>query len=285
MIPQDFEYSAPTTLNEALSLLADGSAKALAGGMSLIPMMKLRLAAPERLVDLSRVPDLSAIREDNGAIRVGAMATHYDIESSPLLRSKCPLLSEGASNIGDVQVRNMGTIGGSIAHSDPAADYPASLFALEARVRLISARGERTLPIGEFILDTLSTAIEPGEIVIELIVPLESAGAGVAYRKMVQPASGFAIVGTAARIHQTAGRIDFARIGITGLSSKAYRAHNVEKLLEGSAGSPPDIERAAAVVSDGVDANSDLHASADYRRQMARVYTARAVSQALSRAA
>lgn len=283
MITQDFEYSAPTTLNEALSLLADGGAKALAGGMSLIPMMKLRLAAPERLVDLSRVPDLAAIREDKDAIRVGAMATHYDIESSALLRAKCPLLAEAASNIGDVQVRNMGTIGGSIAHADPAADYPASLFALEAGVRLMSKKGERTLPIGQFIVDTMSTAIEPGEIVLELIVPIETAGTGVAYRKMVQPASGFAIVGAAARIRQTAGRIGFARIGVTGLSPKAYRANNVEKLLEGTAGSPSDVQKAAAVVSDGVDANSDLHASADYRRHMARVYTARAISQALSR--
>ena len=285
MIAQNFEYSAPTSLKEALSLLADGEAKALAGGMSLIPMMKLRLAAPERIVDLSRVPDLAAIREDNDTIRIGAMATHYEIESSSLLRAKCPLLAEAASNIGDVQVRNMGTIGGSIAHADPAADYPASLFALEAKVRLMSSKGERAVPIDQFIVDTLSTAIEPGEIVLELIVPVEPAGTGVAYRKMVQPASGFAIVGAAARIRQAGGNINFARIGVTGLAPKAYRAANVEKLIEGTAGSTADIQKAAAVVSDGVDANSDLHASADYRRHMARVYTARAIRQALSRAA
>lgn len=284
MIAQNFEYSAPTSLKEALSLLAGGEAKALAGGMSLIPMMKLRLAAPERLVDLRRVPDLAGIREDKDTIRIGAMATHYEIESSALLRAKCPLLAEAASNIGDVQVRNMGTIGGSIAHADPAADYPASLFALEAKVRLMSSKGERALPIDRFIVDTLSTAIEPGEIVLELIVPVEPAGTGVAYRKMVQPASGFAIVGATARIRQAGGTINFARIGVTGLAPKAYRATNVEKLLEGTAGSTADIQKAAAVVSDGVDANSDLHASADYRRHMARVYTARAIQQALSRA-
>src|SRR5207249_1821220 len=170
MIPQNFAYSSPSNLNEALALLAGGNAKVLAGGMSLIPLMKLRLAAPEHLVDLSRVPDLKTIREDSGAIRIGAMATHYEIESAALLRGKCPLLAEAASNIGDVQVRNMGTIGGSIAHADPAADYPASLVALEAQVRISSAKRDRTLSIADFLVEALSTALEPDEIVREIIV-------------------------------------------------------------------------------------------------------------------
>ena len=283
MIPQNFEYSSPSNLNEALALLANGNAKVLAGGMSLIPLMKLRLAAPERLVDLGRVADLKGIREDGGNLHIGSMATHYDIESSALVRGKCPLLAEAASNIGDVQVRNMGTIGGSIAHADPAADYPASLLALEAKVRITSAKGERTLPVDQFLVDALTSALEPGEIVREVIVPVESAATGVSYQKMVQPASGFAIVGAAVRVRKSGGKVTFARVGITGLAAKAFRSTAVEKLLEATAGSAADIQKAAAVVSDNVDANSDLHASADYRRQMARVYTARALAQALSR--
>jgi carbon-monoxide dehydrogenase medium subunit len=284
MIPQNFEYSAPSNLNEALALLAGGNAKVLAGGMSLIPLMKLRLAAPDHLVDLSQVPDLKSIREEAGSIRIGAMATHYDIESSPLLRSKCPLLADAAAHIGDVQVRNMGTIGGSIAHADPAADYPASLIALEAQVKIASAKGERSVGIIEFLVDAMTTALDPGEIVREVIVPVETSGTGVSYQKMVQPASGFAIVGAAARVRRSGGNISFVRVGITGLAGKAFRAGAVEKLLDGSAGSAADILKAAAVVADGGDANSDLHASAGYRRQMAKVYTARALTQALSRA-
>jgi carbon-monoxide dehydrogenase medium subunit len=283
MIPQNFEYSSPSNLNEALALLANGDAKVLAGGMSLIPLMKLRLAAPERLVDLGRVADLKGIREDGGNLHIGSMATHYDIESSALVHGRCPLLAEAASNIGDVQVRNMGTIGGSIAHADPAADYPASLLALEAKVRITSAKGERTLPIDQFLVDALTSALEPGEIVREVIVPVESAATGISYQKMVQPASGFAIVGAAVRVRKSGGKVTFARVGITGLAAKAFRSTAVEKLLETTAGSAADIQKAAAVVSDNVDANSDLHASADYRRQMARVYTARALAQALSR--
>jgi carbon-monoxide dehydrogenase medium subunit len=279
MIPQNFDYSAPATLQEALALLADGSAKVLAGGMSLIPLMKLRLAAPEHVVDLGRVPGLAYIRQAPDGIHIGAMTTHYQVESSPLLRSTCPLLAETASHIGDVQVRNVGTIGGSLAHSDPAADYPAALFALEARVRLASAKGERTLAIGDFLVDTFTTALQPGEIVAEIVVPAESPRAGVSYQKMQQPASGFAIVGVAARVERSNGGLGLVRVGITGLASKAYRAANVESILQ----STGDVDKAAAVVAGGVEPNSDLSASADFRRHMARVYTVRALRQALAR--
>jgi carbon-monoxide dehydrogenase medium subunit len=274
MIAQNFEYESPTTLQDALALLSTGDTKVLAGGMSLIPMMKLRLAAPERLVDLSRIPGLSGITESAGAIIIGAMTTHHQVEDSPLLRAKCPLLAETASNIGDVQVRNMGTIGGSVAHADPAADYPAALLALEAKVHLVGKNTDRTMSVEEFLVDTLTTAIEPGEILQEVIVPIEASGIGVSYQKMVQPASGFAVVGIAARIGK-----GFARVGVTGLSGKAYRATNVEKIMQDSG----DIAKAAAAVADGIDANSDLFASADYRRHLAQVYTARALKQALSR--
>lgn len=288
MIAQNFEYSAPVNLNEALALLAGGKAKVLAGGMSLIPLMKLRLAAPDHLVDLSHVNDLKSISESKDGpfpmLRIGSMVTHYEIESSALMRSKCPLLAEAASHIGDMQIRNMGTIGGSIAHADPAADYPASLMALEAQVRIASSKSERTLRIDQFLTDALTTALQPGEIVREVIVPVESSGTGTAYKKMVQPASGFAIVGAAVRVRRSGGKVSFVRVGITGLAGKAFRATGVEKLLEGTSASAADIKKAAAVVADGVDANSDLHASADYRKQMAQVYTARALTTALSRA-
>jgi carbon-monoxide dehydrogenase medium subunit len=281
MISQNFEYSCPSTLQDALAMLSDGSAKVLAGGMSLIPLMKLRLAAPEHVVDMRRVPGLDGIRQSSDGIHVGAMATHYKIESSPVLRAHCPLLAETASQIGDVQVRNMGTIGGSVAHSDPAADYPAALFALEAKVRLASARGERTLSFGDFLVDTFTTALEPGEIVTEIVVPTESSGTGVSYQKLHQPASGFAMVGAAVRLARGVGGggVGFVRVGITGLASKAYRATNVEQILQ----STGDVDQAAAVVADGVEASSDLNASAHYRSHMARVYTARAIKVALAR--
>ena len=285
MIAQNFDYSAPANLSEALRLLGGGEAKALAGGMSLIPLMKLRLATPEQLVDLSRIADLNYIRQDKDVLRIGATTTHYDVESSALLRASCPLLAEAASNIGDVQVRNRGTIGGSIAHADPAADYPASLLALEARVVLVTAKSEREIPIADFFVDTFTTALEPGELVREVIVPVEDRSVGTSYQKNVQPASGFAIVGAAARIRKSGGKVTFARVGVTGLAGKPYRATNVEKALEGTAGAVADLQKAAALAADGVEANSDLHASATFRQHLARIYTLRALSIASSRTA
>jgi carbon-monoxide dehydrogenase medium subunit len=284
MIPQQFEYSAPKTLDEALGLLAEG-AKPLAGGMSLIPMMKLRLAAPEHLVDLGRIKDLSYIREQGTVIHIGATTTHHDVESSPLLRGKCPLLAETASHIGDVQVRNMGTIGGSVAHADPSADYPAALQALEAKIVLRGAKSERTVPADEFFVDTFTTALEPGEIVREVIVPVDGDGTGTSYQKVLQPASGFAIVGIAVRLRKSGDKISMARIGVTGLANRAFRAKDAEKALEGRSGTPAEIQAVAALVGKGVDANSDLHASADYRLHLATVYAARALAAALGRIA
>ncbi|HSP70533.1 MAG TPA: xanthine dehydrogenase family protein subunit M, partial [Bryobacteraceae bacterium] len=282
MIPQQFEYSAPKTLDEALGLLAEG-AKPLAGGMSLIPMMKLRLAAPEHLVDLGRIKDLNYIREQGGSLHIGATATHHGVESSPLVRGKCPLLAETASNIGDVQVRNMGTIGGSVAHADPAADYPAALQALEAKIVLTGAKSERTVSAEDFFVDMFTTALEPGEIVREVIVPIDGDGTGTNYQKVVQPASGFAIVGIAARVRKSGGKIAMVRIGVTGLSKRAVRATAAEKALEGKTGSAAEIQAAAALVPQGIEANADLHASADYRKHLAVIYAAKALTAALSR--
>jgi carbon-monoxide dehydrogenase medium subunit len=282
MNAQKFEYTAPKTLDEALHLLAAG-AKPLAGGMSLIPMMKLRLAAPEHLVDLGKLRDLNYIREAAGALHIGATTTHAELESSPILRQKCPLLAETAAAIGDVQVRNMGTIGGSVAHADPSADYPAALQALEAKLVLKGAKSERTVTAAEFFVDAFTTSLDPTEIIREVIVPVEAAGTGARYQKMPQPASGFAIVGVAARVRKSGGKIAFVRIGVTGLSNRSYRATAAEKALEGKAGSAAEIQNAAALVAQGVDANSDLHASAEFRRHLAAVHAARALKAALAR--
>lgn len=280
MIPQSFDYSAPKTLDEALGLLAEG-AKPLSGGMSLIPMMKLRLALPDHVVDVGRLKELNYIREEGGNLHIGAAVTHFDVESSPLVQSKCPLLSQTAACIGDVQVRNKGTIGGSVAHADPSADYPAALQALDAKVVLQSAKGQRTVPMDEFFVDTFTTSIEPEEIIREVIVPLDSAHTN--YEKMAQAASGFAVVGVAVRVQKSGGKVTMARIGVTGLSNRAYRATAAEKALEGTAGSAADVQAAAALVDQGVEANADLHASADFRRHLARVYAARSLGAALAR--
>jgi aerobic carbon-monoxide dehydrogenase medium subunit len=280
MIPQEFEYAAPASLREAFDLLAASDGKILAGGMSLIPMMKLRLANPGQVVDLGRVPDLNHVTESGGTLRIGAMATHHDIETSGLVRGLCPLLAEAASHIGDAQVRNRGTIGGSTAHADPAADYPAALVALEARIRLASATAERTVPATDFFLDAFTTAIEPGEIVVEVLVPVEPSSEGYRYEKVPHPASGFAIVGVAARIQSSGGKITLARIGITGMAAHAFRALEAERLLEGGRG----LDAAVAAVGEGEEINSDLYASAEYRKHLARVRTRRALEVALRRA-
>src|SRR5579863_8918709 len=223
MIPQTFDYSATKTLDEVLGLLASGG-KLLAGGMSLIPAMKLRLAAPDHLVDLGRVKELNYIREEGATLRLGATATHHSVASSALVRAKCPLLAETAAHIGDVQVRNMGTIGGSIAHADPAADYPAALQALEAKLVLKGVKSERTVSIDEFLVDTFTTSLESGEVIREVIVPIDAAGTGTAYQKVAQPASGFAIVGVAVRLRKAGDKIAMAGVGVTGLSNRAFRA-------------------------------------------------------------
>jgi carbon-monoxide dehydrogenase medium subunit len=284
MIPQQFDYSAPKTLDEVLGLLAEG-AKPLAGGMSLIPMMKLRLAAPEHLVNLAGVRELNYIREEAGALHIGATTTHHEVESSALVRSKCPLLAEAASNIGDVQVRNMGTIGGSVAHADPSADYPAALQALDAQVVLRGAKTERIVDVDDFLVDTFTTSLEPGEMIKEIIVPLDGAGVGTVYHKVAQPASGFALVGIAVRVRREGEKVVMARLGITGLTNRAYRATRAEAVLLGRTGKPAEIQVAADLVADGMDANADLYASAAYRTHLAKVHTARAIATALARTA
>ncbi len=287
MIPQSFEYHLPKTLSEAMRLAAQfgDEGKVLAGGHSLIPLMKLRLAAPKHLIDIGRIAELSGIREEGARIRIGALATHFQLETSEMLKAKCPLLPETAREIGDVQVRNKGTIGGSIAHADPAADWPAALLALDAEIHTASEQGERSIPIAEFFVDLLTTALEPAEILTSISVPALPARGGDAYAKLAHPASGFAVVGVAARVVLDEKRsIAQAGVGITGIGPKAYRATAVEDLLRGKALSSKRLQEASAHAADGIEPTGDIYASAEYRAHLASVYTRRALESAIERA-
>jgi len=285
MIPAQFDYVRANTLDEALTLLAQNEdAKILAGGHSLIPAMKLRLAMPPLLIDIARIKDLSYIREEEGQIRIGAMTSHYQLESSDLLKTICPL-PECAGHIGDVQVRNKGTIGGSVAHSDPAGDWPAAIIALNAEMIAVSEKGERSIKADDFFVELLTTALEPGEILREIRVNKPAGRTGQAYVKMHHPASGFAVVGVAANLTIDGnGGCQSASIGITGVSSKAYRATAVESALAGVRLDEQAAANASGHAADGVDINGDLFASEDYRRHLAQVFTKRAIAAATERA-
>jgi aerobic carbon-monoxide dehydrogenase medium subunit len=287
MIPAAFDYIAPQSLDEAMRALATHGedAKLLAGGHSLLPLIKLRLANPKLLIDLSRIPGIGGISEQNGKIVIGALATHYQIESSELLKKKCPLLAETAREIGDVQVRNRGTIGGSLTHADPAADWPAAILALGGELRIRGPKEERTLGAEQFFLGPMTTAIEPTEILTEIRVPISSRRSGSAYRKMAQQASGFAIVGVAVSVRLDGkGRCEEIGIGVTGLSDKAFRAHAAEERLRGNKVTAKLIEESAARVADGIEPLEDLHADGQFRAHLARVYAARAIQEAVKRA-
>lgn len=287
MIPAQFEYVAPKTLEDALRLVErhGDEAKILAGGHSLLPLMKLRLAQPRYVIDIGRLRNMNYIREENGQIAIGALTTHAEIESSTLLRAKCPLLSETAAAIGDVQVRNRGTLGGSLAHGDPAADYPAAALALNVEIIAASTAGTRTIPVNEYFLDMLTTALRPGEILSQVRVAPLAPRTGTAYEKLHQPASGFAIVGVAARLAiGSGGMIEDAAVGVTGLGPKAFRAAAVENALRGKKASEKLFAEAAQHAAQGIEPLSDLHASADYRRNMAIVHARRALRRAFARA-
>ena len=287
MIPAAFEYAAPKTLEDALRLLErhGDEAKILAGGHSLLPLIKLRLAQPRYVIDIGRLRGMSYIREESGQIVIGALTSHADVEASTLLRSKCPLLVETVATIGDVQVRNRGTLGGSLAHADPAADYPASILALDAEIVAASTAGTRTIPAKEFFVDMLTTALRPGEILSQVRIAPRAPQTGTAYEKMHQPASGFAIVGAAARLTLgKTGTIEHVAVGITGLGPKAFRASAIEKALSGKKPSEKLFSDAARLASEGIEPLSDLHASAEYRREMAGVYAQRALQKAFLRA-
>jgi aerobic carbon-monoxide dehydrogenase medium subunit len=287
MIPAAFDYIAPRSLDEAVRALSEHGeeAKLLAGGHSLLPLLKLRLANPKLLIDLGKVPGLNEINQRADKIVVGALATHYQIESSKLLKSKCPLLSETARFIGDVQVRNRGTIGGSLSHADPSADWPAAIVALGSELKLSGPRGDRLVSAEEFFLGAMTTAIESTEILTEIRVPVSSRRYGSAYFKMAQQASGFAIVGVAVWLRMDAkdGCEDIG-VGVTGLSDKPIRAKTVEERLRGNKLTSKLIEESASQVAENSYPLEDLHASAKFRAHLARVYTTRAIQEATRRA-
>ncbi len=289
MIPSAFDYAAPQTLEEALlALKAGGSgSKALAGGQSVIPILKLRLARPDRLIDLGRIPALRRINANQDPISIGALATHAMIEDSAALRQVCPLLSEVASCIGDRQVRNRGTIGGSLAHADPAADWPAAVLALDGELVAVSAgNAQRAIPAREFFQGMMKTALAPGELLVEIRIRPPGAG-GAAYQKVKQSASGFAIAGVAASLEYAPDRVcKRVRIGITGVAEHPFRATSVEKAIEGKRLDERTIADASERAADGVqDPLSDLHASGEYRLHLARVHCARALRRAAGFAA
>jgi carbon-monoxide dehydrogenase medium subunit len=283
MYPAQFDYHSPASVQEAISLLGrlKDDAKVLAGGHSLLPMMKLRLAQPKHLIDLRKVPGLSGIKEDGGAIAIGALTTHYAVESSSLLKQKCPLLSETAGTIGDPQVRNMGTIGGSLAHADPAADYPAAVIALGAELVVEGPKGKRTIKVDDFFKGLLTTALQPQEILVEIRIPSWPAGTGMAYMKFPHPASRFAVVGVAAVVTADGKKVG---VGITGAGTKAVRAKGVEAALAGKTLDAATIRAAAEKAADGVDVQADLQGSVEYKTHLLKVYCRRALEAALSRA-
>jgi len=287
MYPASFEYHTPTTLAEAIALLGryGDEAKVLSGSQSLIPLMKLRLAQPAHVVDLRKVDGLTGVREVQGAIQIGALTTHATLAKSELLRAKLPMAAEAAGQIGDAQVRNLGTIGGSLAHADPSADWPAVLTALDASVVVAGPQGERTLKVEQLIVGPLTTALEPGEILTQVRVALPPARTAGAYEKLPHPASRFAVVGVAAEISLDArNTVQWSRIAITGLGSKVTRATGVERALQGKAADPAAIKSAAARAAEGLELRADLSGSAAYKAQLAAVYTERAALRAVSRA-
>jgi len=287
MFPSAFNYVRPQSVREAVEFLSDHKedAKVLAGGQSLIPILKLRLAAPEFLVDIGRLPELKRINSAGGVLEIGACIRHGDIEVSKLIVEHCPLLAETAAEIGDVQVRNRGTLGGSLAHADPSADFPAAILALDARLTATSPNGHRTIRAEDFFTDVMTTALGYNEILTSVEIPKLAPRTGCAYVKMHQQASGFAIVGVASLVTlDPNGKVAEIRVGITGVGPVAYRARHVEERLRGKTPGAKEIAEASAFAAEGVEPLSDIHASPEYRREMAAVYTRRSLEKAVKRA-
>lgn len=288
MIPAAFEYRSPETIEQALELLEKyrEDAKVLSGGHSLIPALKLRLTTPAVVVDLRRIPGLTSMEPlpvaEGDGFRIGALVTHHDIEASPLVRARGPLLAEAAGMIGDAQVRNFGTLVGSICNADPAADYPAVLLALQARVVIVSPRGERSVPVGDFLQGCLETALEPDEFVRAVMFP-RSSPASAAYLKVRQSASGFAIVGVAAQLRMQGAIAREVDVGVTGIAERAFIATELEDALQGQEITPETVEEAVRGIASGREISSDIHASAEYRAHLAGVYAKRAILLAASR--
>jgi aerobic carbon-monoxide dehydrogenase medium subunit len=275
VIPTAFDYQRANSIDDAIAKLqaSGGRAKLLAGGHSLVPLMKLRLSEPGALIDIARIPGLAGIRDNGGTIEIGAATVHHDVATSALLREKCAVVADAAGEIGDPQVRNRGTLGGSLAHADPSADYPAVMLALDAEIQIKGPTGARTVKASAFFQDLFTVDLAPDEIIIGVrFAPAPAA----AYAKLHQRASHYAIVGVA---------IKSARLGLTGASSHATRMTNVEQALAGQPLSEKTIAAAARIAGEGLDSvSTDIHASEEYRRAMIPVFTRRALEGARARA-
>jgi aerobic carbon-monoxide dehydrogenase medium subunit len=284
MIPAAFEYVRATSLDDAVAKLkaAGSGAKLIAGGHSLVPLMKLRLSEPSVLIDVGRIPDLAGIRERDGKIVIGAATVHSEVAASSLLQERCPVMADAAGMIGDPQVRNRGTVGGSVAHADPSADMPAVLVALNAEIHIKGPGGWRVVMAPDFFKDLFTVNLAPDEIIASVqVTPVRTS----AYAKLFQRASHYAIVGVAAVLEVNGGTIVSARIGVTGATSHAQRLAGVERALANRPLSKDTIAAAVEVAAEGLEGiNSDIHASVDYRRAMVPVFTRRALEGALARA-
>jgi aerobic carbon-monoxide dehydrogenase medium subunit len=284
VISTAFEYSRATSLDDALAKLraAKGEGKLIAGGHSLVPLMKLRLSEPKTLIDIARIPGLSGINKHGDNIQIGAGTVHHDVATSALLQQACPMVAEAAATIGDPQVRNRGTLGGSLAHADPSADYPAAMLAVDADIHIKGPKGSRVVKARDFFRGLFTVDLAADEIIVGVeFRPVKAA----AYAKLQQRASHFAIVGVAAALEVKNGTIQSARIGVTGASSHATRLTDVEAALAGKPLSKTSIEAAARLAGAKLeDVNSDIHASQEYRRAMIPVFTGRALERALARA-
>ena len=287
MYTAPFDYHAPASLDEVLSLLREhgDDAKLLAGGHSLIPVMKLRFAQPKHLVDLRKVPGLVGIREEEGALVVGAMTTYAAVQASDLVDRRLPVLAEAVRVIGDPLVRNMGTVGGSLAHADPGADLPALALALDAELRVRGRGGERTVDAEDFYVGLSETALRPTDVLLDVRFQIPAGRAGAAYEKHKHPASGYALVGVAAVVRLGEGdRIDWARVALTGLGVQPTRAEPVEWALTGQDGTDALIASAAEHAADGIEIREDLQGTREYKANLAAVCARRALTRALARA-
>jgi aerobic carbon-monoxide dehydrogenase medium subunit len=282
MIPAAFAYARPTTVDEALQAIATGGedVKIMAGGQSLIPVMRLRLAAPETVVDLGRVAELRGVREEDDAIVIGAMTTHSDVLSDPVIAHWAPLIAEATETVADRQVRHRGTFGGALAHADPAGDLPAVALALEAEFVIAGLNGRRTVPAAEFFVDYLTTALEEGELLVEIRVPKLRGTWGMHYEKFNRVAQAWSIVAVAALVRREENVIAEARIGLTNMGPTPLRASAAEAALVGVPATREAVAAAAERAADGTSPSSDLNAQADYRQHLATVLTRRAVTVA-----
>ena len=283
MIPLAFDYEVAESVDHAIELLGQhgDEAKILAGGHSLLPIMKLRLAAPTMLVDIGRISDLNYVRDEGDHIAIGALTRHADVEHNDVLHEHCGLLSYTASLVGDPQVRHRGTIGGSLSHGDAASDLPSALLALEGTLVLRGPNGERTVAAGDFFEDYLQTVLAPDEVLTEIRVPKLGPNTGWSYKKFNRRAQDWAVVGVAAVVEKSNGTIGAARIGLTNMGSTPVRASAAEGALSGADAS--SVAEATSSADEGTSPSSDIAASSEYRRHLARVLTRRAVEEALGR--